>query len=185
MRPTSEVERNPVRPPTGCAEDWRGVLGLEDRYQVSSLGRVRNAAGRMLQLQPAGNPKAGRPYLRAELWCAGERIPAFVHCLVALAFLGEPPPGTHVHHVNRDGRDNRAANLTYMPAAAHLQGHRRGAANPCAALCDGDVRAIRRALAEGCTETQLARRYAVSRGAISNIRLGRTWAHVQPLEATQ
>ena len=181
MRPTTAVDEKPVRPP----EEWRGVLGLEDRYQVSNLGRVRNAAGRMLQLQPAGNPKAGRPYLRVDLYHAGQRIPALVHQLVALAFLGAPSPGMHVHHVNGNARDNRAANLAYLPAPAHLAQHWRGECNPVAVLTPDDVRAIRRQLAEGRPEPEIAGRYAVSRGAVSNIRLGRTWAHVQPLEATQ
>lgn len=175
MRPTNAVDRKPVRPPTG--ETWRAVL--ETGYQVSDQGRVRNAAGRVLELQAAGNPKAGRPYLRAELWCAGQRVTVFAHSLVALAFLGDPPAGAHVHHMNGNGRDNRAANLRYLPAHEHLSDHWRGESNPVAALTAADVLTIRRMLAEGRTEPDIAAAYGVSRGAISNIRLRRTWAHVE------
>lgn len=138
MRPTSAVPRKPVKPPPG--ETWRDVLATG--YQVSDQGRVRNAGGRVLVLQAAGNPKAGRPYLRAELRCAGQRVRAFVHTLVALAFLGDPPPGMHVHHVNGNGRDNRAANLRYVPAHEHLSDHWRGERNRVAALTASDVHTI-------------------------------------------
>jgi hypothetical protein len=104
---------------------------------------------------------------------------------VAWAFIGDPPAGAHVHHLNGDGKDNRAANLAYVAAADHLRGHRRGERNAMALLTPGDVLTIRRMLAEGRTEAEVARRYGVSRGAVSNIRLGRTWAHIQPLEAAQ
>ena len=62
----------------------------------------------------------------------------YVHRLVALAFLGQPPVGKYlVRHLNGDKRDNRVENLAWGDDADNmadslLQGAiKRGTAHPC------------------------------------------------------
>ena len=175
-------------------EIWRGVIGLEDAYQVSNWGRVRSldryiegANGRkqrirggLMRAQRAGN-KRTRPYLHVCLRWRGERIGVFVHQLVAWAFLGEQPAGHHIHHKNGDSMDNRACNLEYRQHAEHLSEHHTGERNPAAILTAHQVQAIRRQLAAGANGAALGREYGVSKTTIYAIRDRRTWADVEEL----
>lgn len=57
----------------------------------------------------------GDGYLIAKLYRVGE-VPKHIaaHRLVLLAFVGSPPIGAQVDHVNRDTTDNRLSNLRYV-----------------------------------------------------------------------
>jgi hypothetical protein len=102
-------------------EEWRPVVSHPTLYEVSSLGRVR-IRGRWLRrgflnfyhrprvLATAVGGRA-RNYLRVRLHNP-ERF-AFVHALVAEAFIGPRPDGAVILHTNDDGFDNRAAHLRY------------------------------------------------------------------------
>lgn len=46
-----------------------------------------------------------------------------LHTLVALAFLGERPPGNDVHHKNNNRSDNFYKNLCYKPSQNHISEH--------------------------------------------------------------
>lgn len=96
-------------------ERWRTVAGFE-RYEVSSLGRVRNSrTGRLLALMP----QHGNGYLKVHLGRAGQN--RLVSRLVCEAFHGPPPtPTAHADHVNFDRKDNSARNLRWLPAAINL-----------------------------------------------------------------
>ena len=102
-------------------EEWRPVVSHPDRYEVSSLGRVRlrerivvrgvvtfTQQPRLLATTVGGRAKN---YLRVHLY-EPERF-AFVHALVAEAFLGPRPEGALILHENDDGFDNRAIKLRY------------------------------------------------------------------------
>lgn len=103
------------------AEEWRPVVSHPDRYDVSSLGRVRlrertivrgvvtfTQRPRLLSTTVGGRAKN---YLRVHL-SEPERF-AFVHTLVAEAFLGPRPAGALILHRNDDGFDNCADHLRY------------------------------------------------------------------------
>ena len=53
-----------------------------------------------------------------------------------------------------------------------------GQNNPAAKLNEAQVREIKQALREGVRNGVLARKYGVTSNVITNIRLGRTWQHV-------
>lgn len=97
-------------------EEWRGVVGFESLYEVSDLGRVRSlpryrVKGRVLKPQPAG---AG--YFQVAL---GAKARAYVHHLVAAAFIGPRPEGLNVLHGGANMTDNRAVNLRYGTQSAN------------------------------------------------------------------
>ncbi len=101
-------------------EKWLPVLGWEDTYEVSDLGRVRskdkikfrsngrldNRKGKVLS--PA-RQKTG--YLTVSLWNGKSRKSYTVHRLVADAFCGKRIQC--VHHKNAKRDDNRAENLEH------------------------------------------------------------------------
>ena len=66
-------------------EEWRDIKGFEGLYQVSNLGRVKNAKG--LIKKPTMN---NRGYIRLSLWEGGKSKNFSVHRLVAEAFIPNP-----------------------------------------------------------------------------------------------
>lgn len=96
-------------------EQWRAVVGF-DRYQVSSLGRVRNArTGKVLVLVP----QKGNGYLKVHLGRAGQN--RLVNRLVCEAFHGTPPtPTAHADHRDFDRTNNAASNLRWLPSAINI-----------------------------------------------------------------
>lgn len=90
------------------AEEWRPVVGYEDLYEVSDLGRVRSVdrdvpqganrtqhwPGKLLKLSPSPScgPRQGR-YLEVYLSRGGKKRTVRVHHLVLEAFIAPPATG--------------------------------------------------------------------------------------------
>lgn len=88
-------------------EEWRDVPGHEGIYSVSSLGRVRNRAGKILKHEVT---KSG--HHRITLYTSGTGGRRYqVHRLVALAFLGAS--NLDVLHWDDNPSNNRLDNLRY------------------------------------------------------------------------
>jgi hypothetical protein len=88
------------------AEDFRCIPGWPG-YEVSNQGRVRNATNfRLRSLMQDGRYKAVK--LKSRTYR--------VHRLVMLAFVGEPPLGSSVDHIDRDPSNNFLENLRYATA---------------------------------------------------------------------
>ena len=97
---------------TANVEEWRTIPGYEGRYEVSSRGRVRNSAGRVLttHLTPKGYPEIS---LGRRRWR--------VHALVCLAFIGPRPEGLQVRHLNDIKTDLSPSNLTYGTPSENIR----------------------------------------------------------------
>ncbi len=98
------------------AERWRSVVGFEDKYQVSNLGRVRKIQDGVLVSQHL-NPDG---YTELALWHEGRNHYFKVHTLVAAAFLGPRPLGKEVNHIDLVRSNNKASNLEYLSHAQNL-----------------------------------------------------------------
>jgi len=99
-------------------EIWVGVEGIEDRYEVSNLGRVRalrpkngRKPGHIMAPQNDKHGPSGRPHFT--LW-NGERYRTVrLAILVARAFLGPPPEGLEICHNDGDDWNCAVTNLRY------------------------------------------------------------------------
>jgi hypothetical protein len=97
--------------------EWRAIPGIDSRrLLVSSNGWVRKPVPGPLQFNPLGKPVRGTKTKHGTYRVHEVRggPTHSVHCLVALAFHGQPPSPKHtVDHINRNPGDNAAANLRY------------------------------------------------------------------------
>lgn len=102
-------------PPVESEERWKPVLGWENWYEVSDMGRVRRTApnhgailGRCKKLSP---DKAG--YLCVSLNRPGVQERSSVHRLVLEAFVGLAPDGHECCHYDGNAMNNWLSNLRW------------------------------------------------------------------------
>ena len=173
-------------------EEWRPIPGWEGLYSVSSLGRVRSEAritmrsngfrytvrARIVKAAISGGRQA------ISMRDHGTRVTAFVHRLVALAFIGPVLEGMEVCHGDGDPLNNRPDNLRYATHAENmadmvLHGRtNRGVPGSSWKLGPASVRAIR-ALAGDVTAAEIGRQFGVSISTVSSVVSRKTWGWVQ------
>jgi hypothetical protein len=175
-------------------QQWRPVVGWEGFYQVSSLGQVqRTKRGPRTRPGLVLKPSLNSTYPHVSLHRDGKRAVRSVHALVAQAFLGLRPPGQEVNHKNGIKTDYRLVNLEWTTPAGNVQhaiatgllipGPRNpprmhGETNPAAKLTAADVREIRH-MQSLVSQTELARRFQVSRQAIAKVHRRKAWGHIR------
>jgi len=155
-------------------EIWKAIPGFEGSYEASDQGRIRSldrvvteARGRSKQvkgvvLKPAPSNSGHMSVVPGRV--AKTRS---VHTLVALTFLGPPPPGHEVLHRNHTPADNRLANLKYGTRSQNLA-HDYETGNRCRAVpviateADGTKRAFR-------TITESAMYYGLTQPAVTRL----------------
>jgi len=176
------------------SEVWLPVVGWEDLYEVSNVGRVRSLDrteafvgrwGRPVSRAKRGRVLVSRPgrYPRVSLYREGRGVDRRIHTLVLEAFIGPRPAGFDGCHNNGDPQDNRVGNLRWDTRTGNMQDANRhgtfrvaGEDNPASKLTADDVRTIRESADTGAS---LANRLGVSQASVSNVRRGRTWGSVQ------
>jgi hypothetical protein len=171
-------------------EVWRPVPGFVGLYEVSDLGRVRSLD--RVVVRSDGRPRRFKGvvmaphsmrtgYLQVSLGCAGARTCAYVHRLVAAAFIGSCPAGMEVCHNDGNPANNCVENLRYDTAAnnhADKLAHGtsgRGELNAAAKLTTADVHTVRVLLKRKVPQSDIARRFGVTDGAIRKICRGKSW----------
>lgn len=155
-------------------EEWRQVDGFA--YEVSSLGRVRNArTGHVLR--PTTN---GRGYIYVGLHRDGRQHSKRVHRLVALAFIPNPENKPEVNHIEHDLTNNAITNLEWATRIEnHYHSVRAGkfhsATNPNKVRKLGPeiVAEAKRRHAAGESYSAIARSYGVLPWAIQRVVDGR------------
>lgn len=168
-------------------EIWKDIPGFEGRYQASNQGRVRSLSRKVT----GKNPYTNKPFIRtvkgrilkparyakrghvSVVLGHGENGSP-IHQLVMLAFVGPKPNGKEVLHRNGNPTDNRLTNLHYGSRSENIidvyyQGKK------WRKLSVDDVINIRHELLRGVSCKELAQRYGVAIGTISNIKVGRTF----------
>lgn len=173
---------------------WKKVPG-HPNYEVSDTGRVRsldhehsytNRWGTQTRRRVRGREltpqEAAGGYL---IVCLGRGTCCLVHHLVLDAFTGPRPEGLECRHLNGNPSDNRLSNLRWgtveenrADSVRHRTNSRpslRGANHPGAKFTKRRVEAVRRMVESGATQKEIAKRFGVTRQAVSNIVRGKSW----------
>ena len=161
------------------AEVWKPIPGYEDRYCVSSLGRVSNASGHILA------PTSGKSLYQSMRLSNGSNLKTtYVHHMALLAFIGACPDGMQACHGDGDRQNNAIANLRWGTATSNHADKRAHGTNPAgerhpfAKLTDELVVALRKRRVDGASITTLANEFSVSRMTASRAASSKSWSHI-------
>ena len=128
--------------------------------------------------------KRGYPNIVARIDCESKTFR--VNRLVALAFLDNPLGKPEVNHKDGNKRNNAVSNLEWATRsenelhafATGLKTGPRGSRQGRSRLVEADVVEIVSRLRVGRGVGELAREFGVHQSTISDIKLGRSWAHL-------
>lgn len=174
-------------------EEWRGIVYDNKKwpYEVSTLGGVRRSepvigpgsnmtyVGKILK-----SSRNSSGYLTVSLCRNGQRKSQCVHRLVLEAFVGPCPEGMECNHIDGIKTNNCFENLEWVTRPeqalhrARTLGKGIGITNGKSTLVEDDVLQIRKRLAKGEFQKDIAADYGVGQPAISSIHQGKTWRHV-------
>lgn len=120
-------------------EEWRPVVGYEDRYEISSQGKLRSIAR-------VGIAKNGQKFTRKSKMLSpyidkdgyrkfglrgrGKRRNKFIHRMVVEAFVGEIPEGMLVCHNDGNPANNNVVNLRIGDHSDNALDMRKHGTNP-------------------------------------------------------
>lgn len=103
-------------------EEWKAVKGYEGLYEVSNLGKVRNAK----TLHNLSAFKNSQGYYRLTLWKNNKQKKYSVHRIVAEAFIPNIHNKPQVNHIDEDKSNNKASNLEWC---TQIENHNHGTIN--------------------------------------------------------
>lgn len=161
---------------TTSPEIWKPVVGYEDFYEVSSLGRVKS-----LRQNKVMSPSlsCGRPGVM--LIAPDKRRRYLVARLVCRAFHGEPFPGAQAAH-NDGSRDNNCAdNLRWATVAENMADKRLHGTHleldrhPNRKIDAATAREVKRLLADGMSQHKIAGHLGIKRHIVCSIAMGLAW----------
>jgi hypothetical protein len=173
-------------------EVWKPVLGWEELYEASDIGRVRSldrvtggpfgstrkTKGRILR------PSKVKGYWHVCLKDKQRVKNEYVHRLVLLAFVGEPGPDQQGCHGDGDRLNNALSNLRWDTLAANkldMIKHgtsTRGESNPQAKLTADQIRAIRADRGFGLGYEEIAKKYGISSSHSHAVCSRTVWKHL-------
>ena len=97
-------------------EIWKDIIGYENLYQISSLGRVKSLGNGGSNASKERILKYGnvRGYHKVTLCKQGKQKHFFVHRLVAMTFLPNPDNLSEVNHRDEQKTNNCISNLEWV-----------------------------------------------------------------------
>lgn len=173
-------------------EKWRDVVGYEQTYQVSNLGKVKRiTGGPSIQtdriLKQFLRDRNRKKYLCVSLSRKDKKPKKRqTHRLVLEAFVGQCPLGMECRHLDGNEHNNELNNLRWGTSQENAEDtvlHMKVACGvnlPQAKLNDSKIRQIRQLYTVGkWTHRQLAQKFDVSHYTIWRVVTRKTWKHIK------
>ena len=164
-------------------EIWKDIVGYENIYQVSNLGRVKSFHRGKIKILHLTFKDTG--YVHVKLFKNFSRKTIGVHRLVAQAFIPNPNNLPVVNHINNNHSDNRVENLEWTTVSENTKHAykigaikvKKGENAPNAKLSDNQaeyIRQVYKPLDKEFGGRALAKKFNVTPSTISDIAKGRT-----------
>lgn len=113
-------------------EEWVDLVGMEDLYEVSNLGRIRSKVIPIEYNRNGVKFTVNRPptllnqhvksgYMFISLGRNSKRVHLPVHKIVYESFNGKLSEGLEIDHINSDSKDNRLCNLQAITHEVNLK----------------------------------------------------------------
>lgn len=161
------------------SEVWKPVIGWEDCYQVSNLGRVKS------EYQILKPKKGNQPYYSVSLSREGKVDFRRIHRLVAQAFVPNPEGKGVVDHIDNNKLNNMVDNLQWMTVKENTSKAFSEGRMPTGEQVLGSkltkvkVLEIKALYNLGdITQALLGEQFGVSRQQISKIVNNKQWRHI-------
>ena len=113
-------------------EEWANLIGMEDLYEVSNLGRIRSKIipieydRKGVKFVVNRRPKLMKQHVKSKymfisLGRNGNKAHLPVHKIVYESFNGKLSEGLEIDHINGDSKDNRLCNLQAITHEGNLK----------------------------------------------------------------
>lgn len=175
-------------------EEWKAIVGLEGKYEVSNFGRIRSLdrvsysskgryfishKGKIITLHRDRNK-----YLKATFYdLGGNKKILPIHRLVAIAFIPNPENKSSVNHIDYNKLNNISTNLEWCTQKENVDHSKwyygRGEDNPPAKLTNEQVLEIRaKYIPRVYTIRMLAKEYNICSSGVVRILQRKLWSHI-------
>lgn len=170
-------------------EKFRDVVGYEDYFQISNLGRLYSKRSNKILSQTIS--KTGYYTHATKIGGRNGIDKCFrIHRLIAQAFIPNPENKPFVNHIDGNKLNNDISNLEWVTNKENIQhASHMGLLNPCkgednkfAKLNDDAVRYIREVYTPYSKDygfRPLAEKFNVSKSVIKGVIYGTSWKHVK------
>jgi len=164
------------------SEIWKAVIGYEEIYEVSNLGRIKSLDRVITRFSFNKNTSyiskgkiikqslSSSGYNMVQLSKKGASKPKTVHRLVALSFIDNINNYKQIDHINGKKLDNNIDNLMWVTNQMNTQ------KKVTAKLTKGNVIFIKQNLQ--VKNGILAKKFNVTSETIRNIKNGKTWNNI-------
>ncbi len=172
-------------------EIWKSVIGYENIYEISNLGRIRSIDHIVPHKDGKSRIQKGRflhtyisekGYIQTCLSKEGKRFNTGLHRIIAIAFIKNPNNLPQVNHKDGIKDNNSISNLEWSTNQENqlhavkngLVNHNYGEDHHMSKLTNKQVVIIRQDINNGKTLTSISKEYNVSITAIWNIKKGKS-----------
>lgn len=180
------------------SEEWRDIVGYENCYQVSNLGRVKSLSrikhnqynSFKTKERILANRFDSKGYPIVMLYKNSKPKNFKVHRLVLTAFVSKSKERKQCNHKDGCKHNNKLSNLEWTTPSENIihafengliPPRSRGIKNPNAKLTTNDVKNIRNIYhfgIRGHGAQSIANKYNVTKATILNIVKRKTWNHI-------